>query len=242
MLKHTAIIGLALVGAVSAASAADLPRAMPMKAPPPPVPLFTWNGFYIGANVGGKWAFIDDTVTSGGTSVTFSDDRNSSWIAGGQLGYNWQAPGSPWVFGIEGDIDAQDFHRDRVIGAAIGPFIAGDTFSFESKWQASLRGRIGYAIDRTLLYATGGAAFTQVKGTATLVGLGTATDDRTRTGATVGGGLEYAFTNNVSLGIEGRYTWYGDETFNTTIGGIPVNHTISLNTAEVMGKLNFRFW
>src|SRR5262245_36659624 len=238
LLTTTAII----LAAITTASAADLKAPVYTKAPPPPPPLFNWSGFYIGANVGGKWAFVDDTVISGPTTVTFNNDNPSSWIAGGQVGYNWQAPGSPWVFGVEGDIDAQDFNRTRVIGVAIGPFIPGDAFTIESKWQASLRGRIGYAVDRSLFYVTGGAAFTQIKGTVGLVGIGSFTDDRTRTGATVGGGFEYAFTNNLSLGIEGRYTWYGDENFNTTLGGIPVNHTISLNTAEVMGKLNFKFW
>jgi outer membrane immunogenic protein len=179
------------------------------------------------------------------------NDNDSSWIAGGQVGYNWQAPGSAWVFGVEGDIDAQDFNKSLLVATAIGPFVAGDVFSIESHWQASLRGRIGYAFDRVLLYATGGVAFTQLKGTASLVGVGVVTNDTTRTGATVGGGLEWAVWNNISLGIEGRYTWYGDETFHpgTVVTGAgcsantpcPVTDTLHLNTAEVMGKINFRF-
>ena len=133
-------------------------------------------------------------------------------IGGGQIGYNWQT--GAWVFGIEGDIDAQDFSRTRVVGTAIGPFIPGDSFTVESKWQASLRGRIGYAAwDRSLLYVTGGAAWTNIKGTVGLVGLGTFTGDTTITGGTVGLGYEYAFTNNISLGIEGRWSFYGDRTF-----------------------------
>lgn len=230
------------IAAVSTAAAADLRQPMYTKAPPPAPVLFSWTGFYIGANVGGKWlSSTHDDVTAGGTTVSFGDN-DSSWIAGGQLGYNWQAPGSPWVFGVEGDIDAHDFNRSLIVATAIGPFVAGDTFTLESHWQASLRGRIGYAIDRVLLYATGGAAFTQVKGTATLVGIGTVTDDNTRVGATVGGGLEWAVWNNISLGVEGRYTWYGDETFAAgTIAGVAVSDKIHLNTAEVMGKLNFRF-
>jgi len=180
-------------------------------------------------------------VTVGGTTFTFGDNE-SSWIAGGQVGYNWQAPGSAWVFGVEGDIDAHDFSRSLVLATTVGPLLAGDTFSVESKWQASLRGRIGYAVDRVLLYATGGVAFTQVKGTATLVGVGTVTDDNTRVGATVGGGIEWAVWNNISLGVEARYTWYGDETFNGgALAGVAVSDRIQLNTAEVMGKLNFRF-
>jgi outer membrane immunogenic protein len=213
-----------------------------MKAPPPaPAPIFTWTGFYIGLNAGGKWADVEHTVTSGGTTFTFNRDSNASWIAGGQIGYNWQM--GQWVFGIEGDIDAQDFSRTRVVGTAIGPFLVGDAFTVESNWQASLRGRIGYAAwERTLLYVTGGVAWTNVKGTASLVGIGTFTNDTTVTGGTVGVGLEYAFTNNISLGIEGRWSFYGDQTFNGgTLIGAAVTDKVSLDTAEVMGKINFRF-
>jgi outer membrane immunogenic protein len=235
-----------LLAAISTASAADLSRPMYTKAPPPAPIMYNWTGFYVGLNAGGKWITnSDNTVTAGGTTFGLSGNNNdSSWIAGGQVGYNWQAPGSLWVFGIEGDIDAQDFNRALVLGGPVGPFIAGDTFGVESKWQASIRGRIGYAMwDRTLLYATGGVAFTQLKGSVALVGLGTVTDDQTLVGGTVGGGLEYAITNNLSLGVEGRYTWYGDQTFNGgTLLGTAVSDKVNLNTAEVMGKLNFKFW
>jgi outer membrane immunogenic protein len=226
--------------AAGPALAADLPvKARPM---PAPIPVFSWTGFYIGLNIGGKWADVDHTVTNGATTFDFTRDTASSVIGGGQLGYNWQV--GAWVFGIEGDIDAQDFNRSRVIGTAIGPFVPGDAFSLESRWQASLRGRIGYAAwDRTLLYVTGGGAWTQVKGTASLVGLGVFTNDTTVSGGTVGGGLEYAFTNNLTLGIEGRWTFYGDHTFTGgTLAGLPVSDKISLDTAEVMGKINYKFW
>jgi outer membrane immunogenic protein len=248
MRKKLLFSAAVFIAAISTASAADL-RPMYTKAPPPAPVIFSWTGFYVGLNAGGKWITnSDETVTVGGTTFTLGGNNDSSWIAGGQVGYNWQAPGSLWVFGIEGDIDAQDFHRDRVLGTAIGPFIPGDAFSFESKWQASIRGRIGYAAwDRALLYVTGGVAFTQLKGSAALVGLGVVTDDQTIVGGTVGAGLEYAFTNNISLGIEGRYTFYGDQDFN--VGNVPVGvvataigDRMSLNTAEVMGKINFRFW
>jgi outer membrane immunogenic protein len=249
-MKKLLLSSAMFIAVISTASAADLP--MYTKASPAPAPvLFSWSGFYIGLNAGGKWATVDDTLTAGATSVTFNSNTNSSWIAGGQVGYNWQAPGTSWVFGVEGDIDAQDFNRSLVVATAIGPFVAGDTFSIKSDWQASLRGRIGYGWDRVMLYATGGVAFTDVNRTVGLVGIGTFSNDTTRTGATVGGGLEYAFTNNISLGIEGRYSWYGHETFTTSatlVGGAcsvvapcPVSNNVNLNTAEVMGKINFRF-
>ncbi len=261
------------LGLASSAFAADLPARAPIytKAPPPPA-LFSWTGFYIGGNVGGKWL----SNTSGEVDIapapglvppgvffpfTTSGSNNGTFMGGGQVGYNWQT--GPVVFGLEGDIDAQHWSQTRTVAApipapAVGFFIPGDSFTMDSKWQASLRGRIGYAWDRTLLYATGGVAWTNVRVGANFLpgfapnGLplpGTAgSDSFTFTGATVGGGIEYAAWNNISLGIEGRYTWYGSHTFNVgtvSVGPpvtfVPVSERVTLQTAEIMGKVNFRF-
>src|SRR5262252_9334706 len=204
-MRKTLLLASAIViAAVTTASAADLRQPVYTKAPPPAPVLFNWTGFYVGLNAGGKWITnSDETVTAGGTTFTLDGGNNdSSWIAGGQIGYNWQAPGSQWVFGVEGDVDAQDFNRTRVVGAPIGPFVVGDAFTFESHWQASVRGRIGYAFDRVLLYA-------------------------------VGGGIEWAVWNNISLGVEGRWTFYGDNDFNggTLVGNV-LRDRVNLDTAE----------
>ena len=80
-----------------------------------------------------------------------------------------------------------------------------------------------------------------------------ATESDTLIGGTVGGGLEYAFNTNWSAGIEGRYTWYGNHTFNSgalaTFGFPPggpftfaaTTQTLRFDTAEVVAKLNYRF-
>jgi outer membrane immunogenic protein len=233
----------ACLAVISTASAADLrpiTKAPPMPPPPPP---FSWTGFYIGANVGGKFITNnnDARVDVPGDSFLFSRNDINSVMGGGQIGYNWQF--GQWVIGIEGDADGQDLNRTTTVGTRTFFFVPGDNFTFQSDWQASLRGRIGYAFDRVLIYATGGAAWTQVKGTVNLVGLGSFTNDDTVTGGTVGGGIEWAVWNQVSLGIEGRYTFYGSQTFTGVLGGVAVSHTFNdLNTAEVMGKINFRFW
>src|SRR5262245_17260221 len=110
-MKRKLLLSSAMViAAISTASAADLRAPVYTKAPPPAPVLFNWTGFYVGLNAGGKWITnSDQVITSGGTLFTLGGNNDSSWIAGGQVGYNWQAPGSQWVFGIEGDIDAQDF-------------------------------------------------------------------------------------------------------------------------------------
>jgi outer membrane immunogenic protein len=216
-----------VIAAISTASAADLSRPMYTKAPPVAPYAFSWTGFYVGPNIGGKWAHTDDTLNVGGASLGLGSTTDSTVIGGGQIGYNWQM--GQWVVGLEGDIDAQHWSTTRLL--------LGGTFTADSHWEASIRGRIGYTWDRVLLYATGGAAFTQLN-VGTNIGAGLVSDDQTIVGGTVGGGIEYAVTNNISLGVEGRWTFYGDNNFN---GGPGVTQNVKLDTTEVLGKLNFHF-
>jgi outer membrane immunogenic protein len=175
-------------------------------------------------------------------------------MGGGQVGYNWQS--GPVVFGIEGDVDLHHWTTTQVLtNFAVGTvFVPGDFFTTDSHWQASLRGRLGYAWDRYLIYATGGVAWTRATVGANFVPFvgapGTfGNDSAVLTGSTFGGGLEYALWNNVSLGVEGRYTWYGSHNFNggTVALGFPpftfpaVTQSVKLNTAEVIEKINWRF-
>ena len=109
-MKRSFFAGLALTAAVIAApaSAADLPRSMPYKAPAY-VTAYNWTGFYIGAHAGYGWGASNGFDLSGG-------------FVGGQIGYNWQAAGSPWVFGVEADSAWADLGRtSSVFGRASGP-------------------------------------------------------------------------------------------------------------------------
>jgi outer membrane immunogenic protein len=248
---------------VGSAGAAD----MAVKARPMPVVAYNWTGCYIGANVGGKWARTSGSADvaaatgPGGAFGAFSTPLNSDTadtiIGGGQIGCNWQA--GNWVFGVEGDADGQRWRSSRVLGATVPPqFVPGDVFDVRSDWQASVRGRIGYAWDRTLLYATGGVAFTNVRTGANFIAFGgfpqtVGFDNKNLVGGTLGAGVEYAVTNNFTVGVEGRYTWYGRQTFNAgtlaTFGVAfvgpftfaPATQTLNVETAEVMLKANWKF-
>ncbi len=270
------VISLAGVGGASAAD-------MALKAPPPPVvPVYSWTGCYVGGNIGGKSARTTDRVNigpgagaAGPTAPSFLDFGSAdsgTVIGGGQVGCNWQ--NGHLVVGIEGDIDAQNWKRTDVVGPLLVPplFVVGDTFQLKSTWEASIRGRIGYAWDRVLLYATGGVAFTDVQATSnwlsTTVGVnppivfpGTlASQTKNLVGATVGAGLEYGVTNNFTVGVEGRYTWYGSQTFGAGLlataatppvavavvapgfSFAPTTRDVSVQTGEVMFKANWKFW
>src|SRR4051812_35915280 len=152
------------------AGAADLSRPVPYTKAPiaEPVAAYSWSGLYLGANAGAKWANFREDFRSGTlTPLDFRGDSDVSWLAGGQLGFMWQT--GQFVFGIEGDMDATHLHNSFTSVGVVGPFVAGYTFAIKNDWQASARGRLGYAFDRTLLYVTGGGAWANLKTTGTFV-------------------------------------------------------------------------
>src|SRR5688572_13564445 len=101
-----AAFGLAAAVFAAPASAADLPRSMPYKAPAY-VTSYNWTGFYIGAHAGYAWGNSDAIDLNGG-------------FVGGQLGYNWQGMGNPWVFGVELDSAWADLGRTGTIFVPAG--------------------------------------------------------------------------------------------------------------------------
>lgn len=259
-------LGWAFAAAVSlagigAASAAD----MAVKARPLPVPVYSWTGCYIGLSAGAKGVGIRETLRTeavGAFPATFLDTGRreaETWIAGGQVGCNYQT--GNWVFGIEGDAHAQNWGDSNwLAGAPLAPFTNGSYFDLHSSWQASARGRLGYAMNRTLFYGTAGAAWTEVRSYVNWIpafGNGPnilGYDARTLTGATVGAGVEHAVTDNFTLGLEGRYTWYQSQRFN--VGVVPVGQIVGaaviivngnayrdvqIQTGEIMAKANWKF-
>jgi outer membrane immunogenic protein len=222
----TALAGVALAGS---AFAADLPRRA---APPPiftPVPVFTWTGAYFGINAG--YAFDASSRNTGsafgipapfatpGTVATFRNRSQDGFSGGGQIGYNYQfTPGSGVVIGVEADAQYLDFGRDRnnaFISGAVAPgLIVNDPRGLSSlDYFGTVRGRLGYAFDRTLVYGTGGFAYGS--GSADRSFGGFRGNDSFRTGYAVGGGIEYALPTDsflnffrssaVTLKVEGLY-------------------------------------
>jgi outer membrane immunogenic protein len=211
-----AVAALAFAG--SSALAADLPTKAPYyKAYPA---YFSWSGCYIGGNVGGASArgSFTTTLDSGshlslqtnrdrvGAAGTGSD-RDTSFIGGGQVGCNFQI--GAFVLGAEGDFSGLS---TRPIITGTGVLTTADPFSIinsvKNDWLATVRGRAGLAVDRSFIYVTGGAAFSQLHYaqvyTDTLAGptTGGFNISHTRTGWTIGAGWEYAFTHNWSIKAE----------------------------------------
>ena len=217
------LIAAAFIAALTSTSA--LAADVVFEEPPAPVvaeiPIFTWTGGYIGVQGGYLWSDVnfDDDVEG----ELFSDSFNGG-LLGGYIGYNWQT--GPWVFGAEGDLNAVWNDETFTVGAF--------DVDVGSDYLASLRGRVGYAIDRTLIFATAGVAFTQASAQADVGNDSTVSVDQDFTGWTIGAGAEYAFTNNWVGRVEYRYYDFGDQSFSdiTNFGDAKLtNNTVTLGIA-----------
>jgi outer membrane immunogenic protein len=236
-MKKILLAGTALLTVVSgSAMAADLsrpPAPAPVYTKAPMAPLFTWTGCYIGGNAGGLWVKKDWTsapATAGTSSVSISN-----WLAGGQVGCNYQV--STWVFGVQGDYD----WTNATASAADTFFVLTDQTKVKS--LASVTGRIGYAWDRFLAYAKGGGAWESDEYTIFGTGIGgpiNASATETRTGWTIGGGGEYAFTNWLTGFVEYDYYNFGTRS-NTFAGTFATTVNIKETKSVVKGGLNFKF-
>jgi outer membrane immunogenic protein len=217
MRKHLlTLAGTATIALSSAALAADLP----VRAPPPVViPIFTWTGFYVGVNAG--WGsrqnnnndavFLDSLgITGLGGTVLFPGTDDNVFTGGGQIGYNYQI--GSFVVGLEADIQGIDngSNNDVLVflpGAGFaGNFQPGVFTNDTSDWWGTVRARLGFAVDRFLIYGTAGWAFTD-----------------NNSGWAAGAGFEWALPVNwfgssaVTFGLEGL--WVSIDRGNNDFGG-----------------------
>jgi len=229
-------IGLVALGMAAPASAADL-RARP--APPPPyvAPIYDWSGFYIGAN--GGWGQSRNCVDFG----IFPDGcrERSGGLAGGQLGYRWQA--GTWVFGLEGQGDWADLSNTRVS-------VFRPAFSTRTKTDGIglFTGQIGWAFWNTaLLYVKGGAAVTSNRFSIldTPTGAELASASSTRWGGAVGVGWEWGFAPNWSAGLEYDHLFMGDANNSFSVANpalaAVLNSRITQDVDMVTVRVNYRF-
>jgi outer membrane immunogenic protein len=225
------------------ASAADLSlKDTPVYAP---APVLGWGGFYVGGHLGGLWTGDHDSSASKRTcreenngggdeggddddhhscgdkkpaesfvatapdpklictdwaptgDVRFQDDNDVKFIGGVHVGYNWQSQSA--VLGIEADVD----------------------FADEFDYLSTVRARLGYASGDFLIYATAGVAFAKRDDTfnfsTPVASYRFDNGNDTDVGAVVGGGVEYKLNPNLSVGLEGLYYFFGDESHNYSV-------------------------
>ena len=237
-------VGLLTLGLAVPAAAADLAPRPYTKAPPPVVAAaYDWSGFYIGAN--GGWGSShkcwDFTTPAGAFLFAEGCHDATGGVAGGQIGYRWQA--SAFVFGLEAQGDWADLR-----GSNVSLFIP--VFTNNSKIDAFglFTGQVGYAFNNALLYLKGGAAVTSDRfNVTTTVGniLSGTTGDQTRWGGVVGAGIEFGFAPNWSAALEYDHLFMQDKL--TTFATVPASpfifatDNIRQDVDLVTVRVNYRF-
>jgi len=250
MLHRLLFASASAVAIAGSAFAADLPSRAPPPVYIPPTPIFTWTGIYIGGQVGYAWGTQRANVLLPGGTTIFNSYSAEGVIGGAHVGYNYQV--NQWVLGIEGSVDGTSISKTFIPGtvfpAALGfPAGFGATYTTSAPIEGSIRGRLGVAWDRVLLYATGGAAFAGVQATYSSP-FASVTQSSTRVGWTVGGGVEYAVTNNWSVYAEYRYSDFGSYSHSPTsvfatavLAGAPVTVNRHFTQNQVQVGFSYRF-
>ena len=201
------------------AAAADKPT----KAPDTKV--HSWNGWYLGANLGGAWANLNATASGFGLTASASE-RLDGVIVGIQSGYDWQF--GPWVLGLDSDIQWS--------GQSGAMTLFGTAYSDRIEWFTTSRIRFGYALDRWLWYVSAGMSWGPFRSRATTAGV-TTTTTTYQSAWVFGSGAEFVLTGHWTGRIEHLYLDTGDIT--DTAGGITA--TGRMKTNIVRAGVNYRF-
>jgi outer membrane immunogenic protein len=227
-MKKLLMAGAMLAAAIQSASAADLA----LKAPPPPVVVDEWTGWYVGLNLGGSWGRSRTSYNDPDPAfVPFTTSQNMDGVLGGaQIGYNWQF-NRTWLLGLEADFQGTGQRGSAtfppiteilgVPGIAATTLTTTGTLTQKMPWFGTVRARLGVEpSEHWLLYATGGLAYAQIKSTAatslvamtpggTFTAATSSSVNNDRAGWTGGFGAEWMFAKNWSAKLEYLYMDYG---------------------------------
>jgi outer membrane immunogenic protein len=194
---------------------------------------FNWSGPYVGLNAGyvidGKTRF--DRTTGDLPNNQAALDNNlrptqqtvdgKGFTGGAQAGYNYAlGAGNGLVIGAEADLSYVDLSDTDTLsnttnfggGVTPSPTPVTRVNEYRAKlgYLGTLRGRVGYAFDRVMVYGTGGLAFGKVKRSTTFFGPNlpttpffTGSDSSTKVGYAVGGGVEFALPTQASANLAG---------------------------------------
>lgn len=249
-------------------------------------PIFTWTGFYVGLNAGmgfrgsnnggsdrvfdnGGGAPVAPGLIAGiNADLALAGRRggdDAGFTGGAQIGYNWQF--GALVLGVEADINYLDRgNGDRgytilnLAGTGTDLTVAGNNRG--SDFFGTLRGRVGYAFDRTMIYATGGLAYSDGgnrRGGAIVTDPGagnailatyTTRGSSKDYGFAVGAGVEHAFSNNWTAKLEYLYVDLdggGSQRYTSVGNGAPFDNITGVRRGDDNGMhivrvgLNYKF-
>jgi outer membrane immunogenic protein len=236
-------IGLTILG-VAPALAADLPARTYNKAPAMLPALYDWSGFYIGLNGGGASSHECLAITSvAGTPIGNIPSEGchsaTGGLAGGQIGYRWQA--TNWVFGLEAQGDWADLKGSNSSLTALIPYIN------QTKIDAIglFTGQVGYSWNNVLVYVKGGAAVTDNKYSSFFTATGVVWNQTTETrwGGAAGAGVEVGFAPNWSVGVEYNHLFMGNPNVTFPASAIAVTRSDNIRQDVDMGavRVSYRF-
>lgn len=248
--------GLLLSMVALPAAAADLGQPVSNPPPAPSYPIqraYSWTGFYAGANIGASLTSNYNADAQAGSGFSFHDDNSGLAAAtldtgtggiagGGQAGYNWQY--GSFVVGAEADISG--LHAGGGSSWTSFATLQGSTLTTYAnellEYLGTVRARLGYVLyDRWLVYGTGGLAYGEVSNNGSVTmnsapgNVWSNSSSGMRTGYALGGGVEYALTDNIALRLEGYYYNLGSK-LNTDVGNAAVQGNPSLNTYNLIYK------
>jgi outer membrane immunogenic protein len=254
LIAISALAATAMFGFAGAAGAADLP----VKAAPPPAPVYSWTGCNLNAGIGYGFTDTEHSAVNATTGALFDsghDNAGRGWLGrfGGGCDYQFM---SSFVIGAFADYDWANIHGRYSYASFVGATEFGGDQKLSNEWAAGLR--LGFVVMPQLLsYVDGG--YTQAHfDAATLVDLtgGAATvsyPSQTRSGWFIGGGAEYAlgWWKNLFWRTEYRFAQYGNRTVatvcNVSLNGCVAGAAHALDTGKVFeqtitSSLVWRFW
>ena len=197
---------------------------------------YDWSGPYVGVHAGYLWGDVDVSYEE----LTNIGGEIDGFIGGGLVGFNLQSDNL--VFGVEGDfgLTGADGNGSRECIIDIDCTTEIYSYDYDLNWNAHLRGRVGLAMDRTLLFVAGGLAIAEHELGATYDNLMSGSGTETHYGFTIGGGAEYAISDNLLLRVEYLYDDYGEERYN--FGKDPGDHyDVDLTTHTVRAAVSYKF-
>lgn len=241
------LIAAALVATGASAQAADLPAKAKPYYKAPVARVYDWTGFYIGVN--GGTGFGRSYTQLGDFNGGNASSRLGGWgaLGGGQIGYNWQYGNlfglGNVVLGVETDIQGAGFKDDRTCEYFCSPGISGFSVNQKLDWFGTVRGRVGVATGPVLSYFTGGFAYGGVDTTITSQftgAAGTSSFSNTRTGWTLGSGVEAALGGNWTGKIEYLYVSLGTQTGSNPTAAAPFLFRSEVYEHVFRAGLNYR--
>ena len=251
---RTHLLATAAVAALSgSAFAADMAPAL--KAPPPaPIPYTGWQGFYLGGAIGAarlnttaNASSIDPFIPCGGDFIfgtSSCSTGTTGFTAGVQAGYDWQS--RYFVYGVVADWTWTNLKHS----ISRSQFSSNSTFQAKVDWLATFRGRMGLAVDDTLVYITGGLALAQLKSSTSFTFTGGSCDfctnnalNNVEAGWVAGLGVEHKLNQNWSVFSEFLYYDFGTKTVTGSNSFGTPGYNTEFTHEIFQGKLgvNYRF-